>query len=167
MHLPMNAATMAALALCALVAVIAFAASNASADTDHAGTGASTRFTIALGLAGYSPVSYIQNQRAEPGSPEFSAEHEGVTYFFTSAQQRDTFTSNPEPFLPAYGGYCAFGCSVDSHFVPDPHSFKIVDGRLHLFLKNDEVDARSLWDKETQSEVQRKADAFWAGQSND
>lgn len=121
--------------------------------------------TISLGLSGYSPVSYLDNRRAEPGSPRFSAEHEGVTYFFTSDAQRRAFLASPERYLPAYGGYCAFGCSVDATFIPDPTSFEIIDGRTHLFLKNNEVDARKLWNEAPSDEVRRKADAFWRSQS--
>jgi YHS domain-containing protein len=120
--------------------------------------------TINLGLAGYSPVSYLQNNRAEPGSPRFSAEHDGVTYFFTSNRQREAFLTSPERYLPAYGGYCAFGCSVDSKFIPDPTSFKVIGGRTHLFLKNEEVDAQELWNDANFAEVKAKADAYWAAQ---
>jgi len=148
------------LASLALVAVASLAAS-AAAEPETGAHATPARHAIALGLAGYSPVSYIEKKRAEPGSPRFSAEHEGVTYFFTSGEQRKTFLASPERFLPAYGGYCAFGCSVESRFVPDPNSFEIIDGRLHLFLKNEEVDARTLWNKEKLPEVKAKADSYW------
>ena len=120
--------------------------------------------TVALGLGGYSPVSYLDSNRAEPGLPLYAAEHEGVTYFFTSAAQRSAFERDPARYLPAYGGYCAFGCSVDAKFVPDPASFAVIDGRTHLFLKNDEVDARALWNEADPREVRARADRFWAGQ---
>ncbi|MCA9254676.1 MAG: hypothetical protein KDA33_03520, partial [Phycisphaerales bacterium] len=73
---------------------------------------AATKQTLTLGLQGYSPVSYVENHRADPGSPRFGAEHDGVTYFFVNAAQRDRFLADPERFVPAYGGYCAFGCAV-------------------------------------------------------
>jgi len=117
--------------------------------------------TVRLGLGGYSPVSYLDRNKAEPGSPLHAAEHDGVTYFFTTDGQRRTFESNPEKYLPAYGGYCAFGCSVDSKFIPDPTSFEIIEGRTHLFLKNDEVDARALWNDADERELKRKARSFW------
>jgi len=121
--------------------------------------------TISVGLAGYSPVSYLERRKAEPGSPRIAAQHEGVTYFFTDDRQRRAFLNNPERYLPAYGGYCAFGCSVDSKFVPDPTSFEIIDGRTHLFLKNDEVDAQALWNEANVDEIRTKADRFWSIQS--
>lgn len=122
-------------------------------------------YTIRLGLSGYSPVSYLDRRRAEPGSPLYKAEHEGVTYFFTDARQVEIFKTAPHKYMPAYGGFCAFGCSVDSDFVPDPTSFEVIDGRTHLFLKNEEVDARTLWNDAEEREVRSKADAYWRSRS--
>lgn len=121
--------------------------------------------TIRVGIFGYSPVSYITNNRAEPGSPAFAAEHEGVTYFFTNERQKQAFIKNPERFIPAFGGNCAFGCSVDSIFTPDPTSFLVIDGRTHLFLKNDEVNAKQLWLDADKKEVSKKANAYWSSKS--
>lgn len=148
-----------------IAALFVTAAAPAPAQRDSAGHADVAPYTVNLGLAGYSPVSYLQNKRAEPGSPRFSAEHEGVTYFFTSNRQRETFLADPERYLPAYGGYCAFGCSVDSKFIPDPTSFKVIGGRTHLFLNNDEVDAQELWNDANFTEVKAKADDYWASQS--
>jgi YHS domain-containing protein len=131
----------------------------------HNDSSAQDGYTLSLGLSGYSPVSYIERNRAEPGSPKHAAEHQGITYFFTSNQQRDMFIKDPTRYLPAFGGYCAFGCSVESKFIPDPTSFKIIDGRTHLFLKNSEVDARKLWNDADRDEVQRKAQQYWSNQS--
>ncbi|MCA9288325.1 MAG: hypothetical protein KDA05_07065 [Phycisphaerales bacterium] len=122
-------------------------------------------FTVNLGLSGYSPVSYIQNNRAEPGSPRFAAEHAGVTYFFTSDAQQRAFEANPDRYLPAYGGYCAFGCSVDSLFTPDPTNFIVIAGRTHLFLRNSDLDARALWLEAKPDEVRAQANAFWTEHS--
>lgn len=139
--------------------------SDQHSSSRHASDTTVAPFTLALGMGGYSPVSYIEHNRAEPGSPRHATEHDGVTYFFTSDAQMRTFERNPSRYLPAYGGYCAFGCSVDSKFVPDPMSFEIINGRTHLFLRNAEVDARKLWDEADPAEVRFKADTYWASQS--
>lgn len=122
-------------------------------------------YTRTVGLAGYSPVSYIERRRAEPGSPQFAAEHDGVTYFFTSEQQQQMFEADPDRYVPAYGGHCAYGCSVNARLVPDPTSFRIIDGRTHLFLNNGDINARKLWDESDPAEVKARADRFWAAQS--
>ena len=68
-----------------------------------------------------------------------------------------TFRVSPEKYLPEYGGWCAFGMSKGEKFPVDPENFKIVDGRLLLFLKNDDVDARELWEKENAEAPSTKA----------
>lgn len=99
-------------------------------------------------IDGFSPVSYFEVGQAEPGRPEFRADYGGKRYLFTSASQVAAFNADPEKYLPAFGGTCAFGHSVEKEFPVDPTSFKIVDGKLLLFLKNADVDAKALWEKE-------------------
>ena len=156
----------ASFAVIAVVALAGVGLAGPSADgtpCEHcqAEAKAAAVHTVRLGIGGYSPVSYLSRGRAEPGSPLHKAEHEGVTYFFTDARQVTAFKSDPQEYLPAYGGYCAFGCSVESNFVPDPTSFEIIDGRTHLFLKNEEVDARQLWNEADERDVRSKANAYW------
>lgn len=147
-------------ALVAAVASTALASRPGMAPVEPAAAAEPIR-AISLGLAGYSPVSYLDERQAQPGNPAISAEHQGVTYFFTSDAQRQKFAANADKYLPAYGGTCAFGCSVNSTFVPDPTSFDVVDGRTVLFLKNDKVDAKSLWAKDPAA-AKAKADAFYS-----
>ncbi len=115
-----------------------------------------------IGLRGYSPVSYFEKGMAERGNKQFKAEFGGINYYFTSAAQRQKFLRTPEKFEPAFGGWCAFGMSVEGRFRIDPEKFKIVNGRLYVFLNNIEVDARALWEKDGDDEkLTRKAAAFW------
>jgi YHS domain-containing protein len=110
-----------------------------------------------VGIGGYSPVSYFENG-PELGKAEFSATHAGVTYRFTSQAQVEKFKKNPEKYVPAFGGMCAFGHSIEKEFETDPASYKIVDGRLFLFLKNEQVDALKLWNQGSESELIEKAE---------
>jgi YHS domain-containing protein len=120
-----------------------------------------TTTTIDATIGGYSPVSYFENGQAERGNPEFHAVHEGKTYFFTSAAQVATFQANPGKFAPAFGGQCAYGHAVEKEFPVDPTNFKIEDGKLLLFLKNAEVDAKVLWEKEGNGACMVKANRNW------
>jgi YHS domain-containing protein len=104
--------------------------------------------TKAVAIGGYSPVSFFEKGHAELGSPDHVIEHDGKVYHLASADQAKAFRANPDKYLPAHGGVCAYGVSIGETFPVDPTNFKIVDDRLLLFLKNDEVDARELWDKE-------------------
>ncbi len=112
-------------------------------------------------IGGYSPVSYFEKGQAELGIPEFHAEHEGKTYYFASAAQLSTFQANPDKYAPAFGGLCAYGYAVEKEFPVDPTNFKIEDGRLLLFFKNPEIDAKALWEKEGNGACLVKADQQW------
>lgn len=115
-----------------------------------------------VAIGGYSPVSYFEKGRAELGSPDHAVRQDGKTYHLASAEQAKAFRANPEKYLPAHGGACAYGVSIGKTFPVDPTSFKIVDGRLLLFLKNDEVDARQLWEKEHGQQCSTKPDGACA-----
>lgn len=113
--------------------------------------------TAEIAVGGYSPVSYFENGRPEIGSPDHAVTHDGKNYHLTSAEQAATFRANPRKYVPEHGGACAYGASIGKTFPVDPTNFKIVDGRLLLFLKNDEVDARELWEKENSESCSTEA----------
>lgn len=114
-----------------------------------------------LALEGYCPVAYFAVDRAVRGKPKFASTHNDVTYHFVSGDAKKAFDKNPEKYVPAFGGWCAFGMSVSDKFPVDPTNFKIVDGRLMVFLKNRDVDALKLWNKGNQGKLIRKAEAHW------
>ena len=51
--------------------------------------------------------------------------------------------------------------SVEDKFPIDPRNFKIVHGKLNLFLKNKDIDARELWNKGDEKELIQKSTAHW------
>lgn len=114
-----------------------------------------------VALEGYCPVAYFGVNKAIMGKPEFAADHNGVTYYLVNADAKAEFIKNPEKYVPAYGGWCALGMAVGDKFPVDPTNFKIVNGKLNLFLKNKNVDALELWNKGNESEYVQKADAHW------
>ena len=113
-----------------------------------------------MAIDGYSPVSYFEG-RAEKGDALFAVEHGGVTYHLASAAQVQAFRADPERFLPAFGGWCAFGMAVEDKFPVDPRTFAIVDGELLLFLRNPGVDALELWRAGDEAQLLTKARAHW------
>lgn len=114
-----------------------------------------------VALQGFSPVSYFTKGRAEPGDPRFQVEQNGAIYYLTSAEQVEKFKRDPVRYEPAYGGWCAFGMAIQDKFPIDPTKFKIVNGKLLLFLNNEKVDALALWKKGNEAEYVGKADAHW------
>ena len=114
-----------------------------------------------IALEGYCPVAYFAVNRPVKGKPEHSSTYNDVTYHFVNADAKEAFDREPEKYLPAYGGWCAFGMSIQDKFPVDPTNFKIVNGRLMLFLKNQNVDALELWNQGDEQQNVSKASAHW------
>lgn len=114
-----------------------------------------------VALHGYSPVSYIDEGQARQGSPDHRVEHNGVAYYLTSESEVERFQRDPDRYQPAFGGWCAFGMSVDKRFRIDPEKFKVVDGRLLVFLNDLETDALGLWEQGDDAELLKRAEEAW------
>lgn len=113
--------------------------------------------TNLLGVQGYDLVSYQTAGKAMRGSGHNVAEHNGVTYQFSSAENKKAFEANPAKYLPAYGGYCAFGAAVGKKFNGDPEVWKVVNGKLYLNL---DTDIQAKWNEDISGNIS-KADANW------
>lgn len=87
-------------------------------------------------VSGFDVVSYFQGEKPLPGNGNHVALHEGATYLFVNEANKRSFEANPERYVPAYGGYCAYGVAVGKKFASDPTVWEIVDGRLYLNLDN-------------------------------
>lgn len=113
-----------------------------------------------VAISGFSPVSYFDG-KVERGSARFAVEHDGITYHLTSADQVTRWRRDPQRFAPAFGGWCAFGMAVSDKFPIDPYNYRIVDGRLLLFLRNSGIDASELWGQGDESQLLERAAAHW------
>ena len=114
-----------------------------------------------VALEGYCPVAYFAVNKPVRGKKEFAADYNGITYHFVSAEARDLFNKSPKKYIPAYGGWCAFGMAIKDKFPVDPTNFKIVDGTLLVFLRNAKVDALELWNGKNEKQLLKDAAAHW------
>jgi len=85
-----------------------------------------------LALTGYDPVSYFSGNEPREGLPQFTAQHNGLTYRFTSAGNRDAFLAEPGRYAPQYDGYCAYDVSQGYKVGVDPLAYKVVAGKLYV-----------------------------------
>jgi len=83
-------------------------------------------------LRGYDPVAYFTTGAPVKGEAQWTVTHKGATLYFASAANRDAFMKTPDKYLPAYGGFCAYGVASGAKVDGDPTVWKIVDGRLYL-----------------------------------
>lgn len=110
-----------------------------------------------LALKGYDPVAYFIENKPVKGRTEFTAQHEGATYRFASAANRDAFAASPGKYAPQYGGYCAFGMASGYKAPIEPDAWTVVDGKLYL---NYNQSVRRQWSSDIPGYL-RKADANW------
>ena len=135
--------------LATLLLSLAAAAAHAAGESNLDSSG--------LALKGYDPVAYFTEKKPLKGKVEFTAQHEGATYRFASAANRDAFAAAPQQYAPQYGGYCAFGVAGGYKAPIEPDAWTVADGKLHL---NYSQSVRSRWASDIPGFV-RKADTNW------
>lgn len=109
------------------------------------------------GISGYDPVAYFTDGKPMKGSGYHVAEYQGVTYAFATKDHKEMFEANPGKYVPAYGGFCAYGVAVGKKFVSDPEAWKIVQGTLYLNL---DKNIQNKWAKDIPGYIQQ-ADSNW------
>ena len=111
-----------------------------------------------LAIHGYDPVSYFTAGLPSIGSAKFTAKHGDAAYRFVSEANRKAFEKNPDAYLPQFGGFCAYGVTVEQKFDGDPRVWAIVDGKLYFNLN---PDIQKLWNEGTAEHI-AKATKQWS-----
>ena len=109
-------------------------------------------------VGGYDVVAYHTMGKPTEGSADYSAEYQGATWHFASAENLEMFTANPAKFAPAYGGWCSAGASKGKKVPTKPELWAIVDGQLYLNSSPKAHNDLFLANTET---VIRKGEANW------
>ena len=112
-----------------------------------------------LMLRGNDPVAYFTAGRPQPGRSDIKAEHRGLTYRFANGENRRQFITNPEQYVPQFGGFCAYGVSINKLLPIDITTAQVRDGKLYFNL-NPAV--RVKFDADFAGNV-AKATANWPG----
>ena len=110
-----------------------------------------------VAVQGYDVVTYQTDGKPQQGNGNHLTTHHGVTYIFVNEANKKMFESNPNKYLPAYGGYCAYGVAVGKKFVGDPEIWEVVDGQLYLNLDNK---IKGIWVKDISGHI-KTADKNW------
>lgn len=85
-----------------------------------------------LAISGYDTVAYFTQSKAVKGKKEFTAEHQGNKWRFSSAENKQAFVANPTAYLPQYGGFCAYAASNNEIAKIDPRAWTIDNNKLYL-----------------------------------
>lgn len=142
----------------ALAGLLAFTPSAFAADEHNVSAGL-TAAGAPLGLHGVDPVAFVDLGNRIEGTARFTAVHDGVAYYFASAENQATFEASPAAYLPENGGFCTFGVSVGKKFDGDPQYAAVIDRKLYVFL--DEAIFNEF--RKDRSGTIARAEANWPG----
>jgi hypothetical protein len=112
-----------------------------------------------LAIGGYDTVSYHTRGEAVPGNVDYQTIWHDARWQFSSKENLDLFTKDPEKYAAQYDGHCAMGVSIDSGHKSkiDPQAWAIVDGKLYVNYNKHWADE---FLKNTATNISR-ADANW------
>ncbi len=108
-------------------------------------------------IQGYDPVAYFTDSKPVKGTSEHVYSYLDQSWHFVSKEHLELFKSNPEKYVPQFGGYCAYGMSRGYKAQTDPDAWTIAEGKLYL---NYNLEVRATWNA-NQTELINKANANW------
>lgn len=109
----------------------------------------------------FDPVSYF-NGKPLKGTSKLHYLHKGITYYFANPENLETFKKSPDKFEPAYGGWCAYTVAANGDRVKvNPVSYKIINGRLHLFYNFSSDNRLIKWNKDDENKLRTAANRNW------
>lgn len=104
------------------------------------------------------PVGSAQSE-AVKGKAAITAEYNGATWAFSSAENRDKFLQDPAFYAPAYDGHCAYGVSKGGKVPGNPNLWRIVDDKLYLNITDVVV---GFWEEDIPGNI-NLAEGNWPG----
>ncbi|MEP3890918.1 MAG: YHS domain-containing (seleno)protein [Hellea sp.] len=97
-----------------------------------------------LAVGGYDTVSFFSG-KPQIGKKDLSFDYAGAEWRFATRGNLDLFKTNPEAFMPQYGGYCAWAVAQDKLAKGSPDHWHVEDGKLYL---NFNARIKRRWDKD-------------------
>jgi YHS domain-containing protein len=119
------------LSVSAAALLFATAAQAGEQYVDGTGYAVSGYDVVAYHGLSQSPIGTAQ-PGAVKGATAYSVKHNGATWLFSTAANRDAFVANPDKYAPAYDGHCAYGISRGGKVPANPNLWRIVDDKLYL-----------------------------------
>jgi YHS domain-containing protein len=119
-------------------------------------------------VSGHDVVAYFELEQAPvgekqpkavPGRKDVTAEYNGVTWAFATEENREKFLANPEKYVPAYDGHCAYGVAQGGKVPGNPHLWRVIDGELYLNITKEVV---GFWEEDIPGNLE-KAQSNWPG----
>lgn len=85
-----------------------------------------------VALRGRDVVSFSEGSKPIKGSKKYAAEWDNTKWYFSNEKNRDLFESNPDKYIPEFGGWCPVALSRGEVKVGRTNQFTRVDEKLYL-----------------------------------
>lgn len=145
---------------CILFSIFLSISGNAQSKTEKRKKKFNLKGTLAI--QGYDPVAYFTVKKAVKGSKQYQSTYQGVKYYFSSQKNQEKFKANPSKYEPAYGGWCSYAMAKNGQRVAiNPGTFKIKEGKLHLFYNFYFTNTLTSWNKNEELYL-KKGKINWA-----
>jgi YHS domain-containing protein len=90
-------------------------------------------------ISGFDSVAFYTDKKAVLGKPEFAFNYLDAKWVFASQENLTLFQNNPDKYMPAWGGQCAWAVSENTLSKKKlSGSFDIIGGKLYLFAHGNE-----------------------------
>lgn len=109
-------------------------------------------------LEGHDPVALFHEKEIKKGDPVYQAEYQGALLHFANQKHLGMFKSDPEKYLPQYGGFCAVSMSMGMIEPTRIDTWSIVNDKLYL-QRNEK--AVKMWQGKGPEMFIAKADENW------
>ena len=115
-----------------------------------------------VAVGGYDTVSFFSG-KPQKGKKEHVFYHADAEWHFFTQANLDLFKTNPDAFMPQYGGYCAWAVANNKLAKGSPKYWHVEDGKLYL---NFNARIKHRWEKDIPGFV-RTAKDYWPAILND
>ncbi|WP_316821739.1 YHS domain-containing (seleno)protein [Pedobacter gandavensis] len=108
-------------------------------------------------IKGFDAVAFFTEHMPVKGKDSLSFQWKGAQWLFSTRKNMEQFKSDPEHFVPQYGGYCAYGTAGGYKAPTKTETWTIVNDKLYFNYNNG---VKENWIK-NQDKLIEKADALW------
>ena len=106
---------------------------------------------------GFDTVAYFAKSEAVRGSSNFVHDWDGMSWFFSSAGNRDAFAADPSKYAPQFGGFCSLSVANGKNARGGGDSWTVHNGKLYL---NYDKDVMSRFRSDISGNIS-KAEGWW------
>src|ERR1041385_4266792 len=101
---------------------------------------------------GYDVVAYFTQKQPVEGKKTFLYQWHDAYWLFSTKENLEAFSKDPEKYAPQFGGYCAYGVSQGHKAPTQPDAWTIINEKLYL---NYDTGVRKLWQKDIDGNIEK------------